>query len=262
MKIIRRIMIAFALYSRIPMPHFSWEKEDRNHAIAFLPFVGIVPAAVMYGALALDARLQLPVFVLTMVLLLIPLLITGGFHIDGYLDVKDALSAYADPKKSLEIMKDPHIGAFAVISLAKTGLLFAGATYLLIDLTRRDGDYRRLYLFALLFVLSRACCGITSVVLQKAKKDGMLQDEVGEKNTPALIFLIVEAAAAFVAMLCFSWILALACAAGLFAFSVNYRYLCMRRFGGVSGDTAGYYVVASELLMVVILAVCSTLLCI
>ena len=244
------------------MPRFVWKEEDQSHAIAYLPAVGIVLAGLLYALIRLDAILQLPVFVMSMLLLFLPLLVTGGFHLDGYLDVKDALSAYADRKKSLEILKDPHIGAFAVVSFAKTALLFAGAVYLLTDHARQQEDRKSLCLFALLFILSRVGCGITSVLLKSSKPDGMLQNEVSKNHTPDLILLILQGVAAFAVMLALSRILALACATGLFAWSVFYRYQCERRFGGVSGDTAGYYVVVSELVMVVILAVCSYLLCI
>ncbi len=45
----------------------------------------------------------------------IPILVTGGIHMDGFLDVVDARSSNGDRKKKLEILKDPHTGAFAII---------------------------------------------------------------------------------------------------------------------------------------------------
>lgn len=45
------------------------------------------------------------------------LLITGGIHIDGYMDTMDAVHSYGNREKKLEILKDSHIGAFAVIML-------------------------------------------------------------------------------------------------------------------------------------------------
>ena len=42
MKILKRIAIAFSMYSRIPMPIFEWEDDDYKKAIAFLPLVGLV----------------------------------------------------------------------------------------------------------------------------------------------------------------------------------------------------------------------------
>lgn len=51
----------------------------------------------------------------TAVLILIPVLITGGIHLDGLLDTADALSSYKTKEEKLEILKDSHAGAFAII---------------------------------------------------------------------------------------------------------------------------------------------------
>lgn len=48
---------------------------------------------------------------------LIPVLITGGIHLDGFADTVDAMSSYAERERRLEILKDPHTGAFAIIGL-------------------------------------------------------------------------------------------------------------------------------------------------
>ena len=50
----------------------------------------------------------------------------GGFHADGFLDVSDSLCSYGSREKKLEILKDPHIGAFAVIRLAVYYLICGG----------------------------------------------------------------------------------------------------------------------------------------
>ena len=55
-----------------------------------------------------------------------PLLVTGGFHVDGFLDTCDALHSYQSMEKKQEILKDPHIGAFAVLSLLTAVLLGLG----------------------------------------------------------------------------------------------------------------------------------------
>ena len=61
------------------------------------------------------------------VFLVFLLLITGGIHIDGYMDTMDAVHSYGDREKKLEILKDSHIGAFAVIMLVTYVLAAAGA---------------------------------------------------------------------------------------------------------------------------------------
>ena len=58
---------------------------------------------------------------------LIPVIVSGGIHLDGFADTVDALSSYGDREKKLEILKDPNTGAFAVIGLCVYFLADNGA---------------------------------------------------------------------------------------------------------------------------------------
>ena len=49
------------------------------------------------------------------VAVLIPVLVTGGIHLDGFLDTSDALS-WQVTERRFEILKDPHTGAFVIIA--------------------------------------------------------------------------------------------------------------------------------------------------
>ena len=55
------------------------------------------------------------------------LLVTGGIHLDGFMDTTDARSSYGDREKKLAILKDSHVGAFAVIGCSFYLILSAGA---------------------------------------------------------------------------------------------------------------------------------------
>ncbi len=48
---------------------------------------------------------------------LIPVFVSGGIHLDGFMDTMDALGSWGDKEKKLEILKDSHNGAFAVIGI-------------------------------------------------------------------------------------------------------------------------------------------------
>lgn len=56
---------------------------------------------------------------------LLPILVTGGIHMDGFMDTSDALASWQSPEKRLEILKDSHVGAFAVLGCAGYLLLDA-----------------------------------------------------------------------------------------------------------------------------------------
>ena len=45
--------------------------------------------------------------------------VTGGLHLDGLVDVADALgAAHRSPERFLEVLRDPHVGAFGVMAIA------------------------------------------------------------------------------------------------------------------------------------------------
>ena len=46
---------------------------------------------------------------------LLPVVVTGGIHLDGFGDTLDALASHAEPERKREILKDPRAGIFAVI---------------------------------------------------------------------------------------------------------------------------------------------------
>ena len=126
MRIIKSFFIAFSMYSKIPMPQFQWKDEDMRYALCFFPWVGAVIGVLWYLWQWLCDRFTVGTLCYAAVGAAIPLLVTGGFHVDGFLDTCDALHSYQSRERKLEILKDSHIGAFAVIMLALYGLIFLG----------------------------------------------------------------------------------------------------------------------------------------
>ena len=85
--------IAFAMYSKIPMPGADWEKENMRYMMCFFPLIGIVIGALAVGWAWLSERLQAGEILKSAVYVLIPVAVTGGIHLDGLLDTADALSS-------------------------------------------------------------------------------------------------------------------------------------------------------------------------
>jgi len=242
MKIFRWMAVSFSLYSRIPMPRFEWKEEDMAHSLCFFPWVGAVTGALVVGVGLLFYLFGLPFWVSGILALLIPVLITGGFHLDGYMDTKDALSSYAEKEKKLEILKDPHAGSFAVIGIV-TRVIFFGLSLCLFMMW---GNVRTLIALGILFVNARALSGILALTLPKAKKDGMLVNETKGKNTGDLVFLIIQLVLGIAGTAVADFRLAIPeiCFGGFFV--LYYKSKMIKEFGGVTGDTAGYFVTVFE----------------
>ena len=109
---LQTIAVAFAMFSALPVPQFAWNQKNMRYAMCAFPLIGVV----IGGLWCLCGALPLPMPAKAAGFCLIPVWVTGGIHLDGYADTCDALSSYGDTAKKLEILKDPHCGAFRWLS--------------------------------------------------------------------------------------------------------------------------------------------------
>lgn len=241
MRLIQACLIAISMYSKIPVPRVEWKEKNMKYAMCFFPVIGVVIGICMYlaGTFLLRHTSCSPLF-LGAALTLIPILISGGIHLDGLMDTADALSSYADREKKLAILKDSHAGAFAVLWMG-CYLLWSTAVYSEVTVEMLPG-------LSCIFVLSRALSGFSVVTFRAAKDSGLLktfQDRAQRKAVRVVMVFWM------LAVLCFlAWmdvqkcLVAAACAGVIF---VYYRHMSRVRFGGITGDLAGYFLSLCEL---------------
>ena len=254
MKILRRIAAAFMLYSIVPMPKNSASGEDMEGAITFLPLVGIVIALVMYLLVWLLFVGDIPVFIRAITVILVPLVITGRFHLDGFMDTVDAIRSYQPRERKLAIMKDPHTGSFAVTGLVMTVLFIISGVGVILNIPAFDPGL--MINICGIFVISRAMTAVTSLWIKKAKQDGMLVNETLGAGRIQTAVVFTQMAVVLFIMICVRWQAALPIIAAFAVFTGWYRHMVTKEFGGVTGDTAGYFVTVSETVAVCALAVC------
>ena len=214
----------------------------RYHLI-FFPWVGMVIGGLEYLLLQILCGPELPLLFRVALAGVIPLLVTGGFHVDGFMDVRDALCSYKSKEEKLAILKDPHVGAFSVISLLVYVLLFGGA----LSLVLTYGGESSIALFAFCFPVCRALGTLVMLKLKKAKPDGMLQRETKGAGTVSTVVILMELLIFLGVMLWIDLRGTLILLAAVLLFTLYYRWKMYREFGGVTGDTTGYYITCSEL---------------
>ena len=112
--LLNAMIISFAMYSKIPMPRVEWSKENMKYSMCFFPAVGMVIGLLVTGWGWAGGRAAMTPAFYTAVMILIPVFVTGGLHLDGLLDTADAMSSYQPRERRLEILKDSNSGAFAV----------------------------------------------------------------------------------------------------------------------------------------------------
>ena len=246
MPVIRSLLIAFSTYSRIPVPQVEWNEENRRFSMCFFPLVGLVIGLLMWGWLSLCAGLKIGPFLQGAVAALLPLLITGGIHMDGYMDTTDALASWQSQEKRLEILKDSHTGAFAVMGCAGY-LLLSAALY-------AEADPGMGLWLAGVFVLSRALSAFALVRMRNARNRGMLDDisRVAEKR-------LVTLSGGVYALLCLVlWLAtgvrtALLCVLAAVLCYLYYQHMSYKQFGGVTGDLAGWFLQVTELVLTAVI---------
>ena len=116
MKWIHSLGIAFSMYSKIPVPKVRWTNEAMQYTFCFFPLVGVAEGALCgdgNGSVWFAGQEQTSGYIRGYRPYDSALLVTGGIHMDGFLDTTDARRSYQEPEKKLAILKDPHTGAFA-----------------------------------------------------------------------------------------------------------------------------------------------------
>ena len=91
---IRTLLTAFSMYSRIPVAGFKCDSNDMRYVTSAFPFVGIIVGGVFYLWFFVAQKLCIKEITAVLILSVIPCVITGGFHIDGFIDTTDARSSY------------------------------------------------------------------------------------------------------------------------------------------------------------------------
>lgn len=254
--IFRAFAVAFSMYSKIPMPRFEWASKDMKYHLCFFPFVGALVGGLVFLWIHLCTVFQVSQVLANLFAISIPLLVTGGFHADGFMDTMDALHSYQSREKKLEILKDPHIGAFAVISLVVYFLFAIGFAF-------EIKTYEALITVCFSFAISRTLSGLSVVLFPKAKKEGMAAVESrteGKKTVVSVLAAELLASSAALVLLTISRSLCGIFSLCAFAFSFAYYYFMSRKnFGGITGDLAGFFVCSGELASLVATAVCCIL---
>ncbi len=244
MTVLRAILLAFAMFSRVPVPQVTFDEKAQKYALLFLPLVGGAVGLALWGFLTLAKLLAFGTILTAAGLTLLPVLVTGGIHLDGFCDTVDALSSHASPERRREILKDPHAGAFAVI--------FACAYFLAYFALCAEGAFPQnaALLFMLLHVLSRALGGALSLGVPAASEQGLLALFQRAANRKTCLGGLAAVSALCAAALALTDPLrGTAMIAGALLTLLYVRRSAKRDFGGMSGDLVGFYIQLSELAM-------------
>lgn len=234
------------MYSTIPMGQCEWKTEDMRLVMSGFPLIGTLLGGLAVGLAFLAQRLDWPVQLMAAGQLMLMVAVTGGIHLDGLVDVADAWKSYGDHDKRREILKDPHIGGFALIY---------GATYLILLTTAYSLiSAQRAGLLIGIYTLSRITSAFGVILLPKMSDRGSVSFLAKAAAARAnLLLLTMELVLTVVGLILAGGWLSVAVVISQLLIFLFYIRWSRRVFGGTNGDTAGALLQVSELLMILLL---------
>lgn len=251
---IETIAVAFAMFSALPVPQPVWNDRNMRYALCAFPLVGVAVGLCWWGWWALCGWMGLPQLLRAAGFCLIPAVVSGGIHLDGYADTSDALASCASVEKKKEILDDPNCGAFAVIKLC---MYFVGYFALCGSVAL---DSRDVLCMGLGFVLSRALSGFAIASFPLAKNTGLAHTFATEGvKTRGRIILGSTAAVMSVGICLAGGVTGIAMVAAAFAVLWYYHHTAVKKFGGISGDLAGWFLQKAEFWMLAAMVACQCL---
>lgn len=232
-----------SMFCAIPFPWNLWNEEARDKMLLWLPVIGLEMGLIWWGLGALCRFLALTRLLTALVLAVYPFLVSGFLHLDGFLDVTDAVRSCRSLERRREILKDSHVGAFAVIGCCILMLTqFAAAA--------SWADTLPLGILALVPVVSRVCSAFAVTALPP-----MATSEYAKRKRSAARLCVLGtmgAATLTMGFLLFGkYGVALAGQTAIHALAVLRGF---RSLKGMNGDISGYALTMSEVGAAVLLA--------
>ncbi|WP_136255222.1 adenosylcobinamide-GDP ribazoletransferase [Onishia niordana] len=234
-------LLAIQFLTRVPVPVVCpWTPGTRRWAARAYPLVGVLLGGLV-AAIGVALQPLLPTPMLALLLLSLWVALSGGLHLDGLMDLADALGSNAPLERRWAIMKDSQIGSFAMLALI---FQLAWKAMLLWALLEAGASPWWLVPIAALGRLGGVCL---LVCMPAARPEGLAhawQQSLGGRDLvlaallPLLGLLVISGMA---------WLVA-----GLAIFIIIYGLAVRRAFGGINGDIVGAAIEGGELWLLLI----------
>lgn len=222
-----------SMFCALPFPWHGWEEKARDKMLCCLPVIGLEIGLLWWAVGAVAARLALPGLIGGALVCAAPYFLTGFMHLDGFMDVTDAVRSYRSLERRREILKDSHVGSFSVIAM---GLLLV----MQLSVCSAIGTLTQLRALLLIPAVSR-CCSVLAITCLPP----METSQYAQRKTHWVLPLAMLAAAVGVG---FWWETPVGIA--LVAVMVGYALALVRAYRslkGMNGDISGYCISLSEL---------------
>lgn len=241
-KYFNALVMCQSMFCAIPCPLKIWDENARDKQLLFFPLIGAEIGVIWFWLAQLCLVLNIPHFLMAFILAVYPFVISGYIHLDGFMDVTDAVKSCRDLEKRREILKDSHIGAFAVIGCI---LLIAGQFAAFASMS-----FENLTPLIFIPIISRLGSAIALNTLKKMNQSQYI-GFTKNKNHIAVLTVMLAAAIVYSYIACGRYVLAVLGAVFGYIFALRKGY---KNLDGVNGDVAGYALTISEFCGILVIA--------
>lgn len=237
----RKYLTAFvmtqSMFCSLPFPCKAWDEKCRPYMLLFLPLIGLEIGALWVLLSYLLRYFEIPSMIYGLVMCALPYLITGFMHLDGYMDVVDAICSWRDLERRREILKDSHVGSFAVVWCVFL-ILASFAVFSSMTLKNSFG------ILLLVPVISR-CCSSFAIIQLKAMNTSQYAGAIHYPKWHKAVLALLIITCLFVGF--FVWekcgFALVGCLTG-YALALKKSYQSLQ---GMNGDISGFCICISEL---------------
>jgi len=235
------LYMSFGMFCAIPLPYNLWDDGCMNLMLPCFPLVGAVLGAIWWALAELLVFCGLHTVPASAILGVLPFVLTGFLHLDGYMDTSDAVMSRRPLEDKLRILKDPHTGAFSVIMIAVLFTMQFAAVYAVLE------KGKHFALCVAIFAISRCASALSVLCLSKMPQSGYANMFGQNAKTSHRVFIACTAALAAGAAYMLAGLIGLVVAGVTALGSVLAMWHAYSSLKGVSGDLAGYALVIGEL---------------
>lgn len=249
MRYITAFFMAWGNFFYVPCPVKLWDNNLRRLQLVFFPFIGFLIGLLWYALLVVCEYFKLPIALAAFILAIYPYKISGFIHLDGFMDCSDAILSRRNLEERIRILKDSHVGAFAVINIAILFLASYASTNGILDISlHMSKNQKMIFMAPLLFipVLSRACSAFAVMAFRPMDTSQYLTSYDIKTNKKYLAFVgMLMLVSLAIAYILFGWRITILLELVIlvhFGFTFQGRL----QLGGMNGDIAGYALTISE----------------
>ncbi|WP_391207432.1 adenosylcobinamide-GDP ribazoletransferase [Psychrobacillus sp. L4] len=237
------LLLALQFFTIVPVhKNLPMEKQQISGMYSLFPWIGAGIGAIACLGLYFEWSTLMTGFSIVF----LGIFLSGGLHMDGFIDTSDAFFSYKDRLKRFEILDDPRVGAFGVMAVV---LLVIGKVIIVSEVLAAESFH---WIFILLIpFFSRATLTMLFVLTRSAKESGLAHFFKQKMNASRLI--LATSFNFFVGLFIIGWftdwMIAITFGVVLFIFICLFRNWAWKNFGGITGDLLGASVEVSEVVL-------------